>query len=78
MKEIKPIEEAAKTLKLAMDRYDDLDTAAKEARNKATDALNELNRAQKAFDEVITGLKAEQHRDSDWAREKFKPHRVEC
>lgn len=43
-----------------------------EARNQETHWLNKVNEAQKVIDELITTLKKEAPRDSDWQRATIK------
>ena len=66
MAETKTIEAAAKELREALERYDVLHTESEAARSRETDALNTLNRAQKAFDESVEAMKKNAPWNSDW------------
>lgn len=63
------IEAAHAGLKKAQELYDDAHNAYEAARSRETNARNELNRAQKAFDEAVADVKKGAPRNSDWHQE---------
>lgn len=66
MKQDKTIEQAAQELREARSLYDELHRDSEAARTRETDALNALNRAQKAFDEAVAAVKKDAPWNSDW------------
>lgn len=71
--EKKPTIETAHTeLKKAQDLYDDAHNAYEAARSRETNARNELNRAQKAFDAAVADVKKNAPWNSDWHQEKAR------
>jgi hypothetical protein len=66
------IEEAHERLKMAQKLYDDAHNAYEAARSRETNARNELNRAQKAFDAAVADVKKNAPWNSDWHQEKAR------
>lgn len=66
------IESAHEGLKKAQELYDDAHNAYEAARSRETDARNQLNRAQKAFDEAVANVKKNAPWNSDWHQEKAR------
>ena len=62
------IEQAAQAVAEATDNYNAATTCVSIARNRECDALNTLNRAQAALDEVIASMRKQAPRDTDWKR----------
>lgn len=60
----------AASLAAARERFDVAEQEASFARNRETSALNELNKAQRAFDDAVAALKDKPPRNSDWAQAK--------
>lgn len=60
------IETAHAKLREAQDRYNDALNAYVAARSRETDARNELNRAQRAFDDAVVAVKKNAPWNSDW------------
>ncbi len=70
----KPTIEAAHTkLQEAQERYDDTHNAYEAARSRETDARNELNRAQRTFDDAVAAVKKSAPWNSDWHQAANKP-----
>lgn len=67
---MKELEEALLNLRTAQGRCDGAKLALDEARREETSALNELNKAQKRFDEVAELVRANPQWGSDWPRRK--------
>lgn len=64
--------ELARALDDAAEHYRTMEARASHARSEATDALNELNRAQKAFDAGVAAHRAAAPMGSDWARSRIR------
>lgn len=60
------IEQVATELREARNNYERASSHASMARNAECDALNRLNRAQKAFDQAVAEMKKGHPSDSDW------------
>jgi hypothetical protein len=66
------IEAAHEGLKKAQELYDDAHNAYEAARSRETNARNELNRAQKAFDAAVADVKKNAPWNSDWHQERAR------
>ena len=66
----KSIEEAAAVLREAQSNFDACSRAESMAWNRACDATNELNRAQKEFDTIVAAIKKAAPHGSNWAEQK--------
>lgn len=60
------IEAAHAKLREAQERYNNAHNAYEAARSRETDARNELNRAQRAFDNAVAAVKKNAPWNSDW------------
>lgn len=67
------ISKAFKELADAAERYNECSQQVSFARSAETTALNRLNNAQKALDELVASLRKAAPRDSDWRRSKGEP-----
>lgn len=65
---------AAEELQAATRVYEDREREETEARHRATDARTRVNKAQKAFDDVVRGMKGTAPRDTDWRNEERKTY----
>lgn len=66
------IEATHEELKKAQELYDYAYSAYEVARSRETNARNELNRAQKAFDAAVADVKKNAPWNSDWHQEKAR------
>jgi exonuclease VII small subunit len=64
----KLLDEAICAFAVATDEHRHAKQLASEARNRETHCMNKVNEAQKKIDELISVLKKEAPRDSDWHR----------
>ena len=58
-------------LRKASDEYAEASRVSADARNRATDALNRLNIAQRAITDMMVELKKSSPRESDWRRDEI-------
>lgn len=66
--QVTTLAELSVALSAASDWAQECATAEKNARSAATNAINKLNEAQRAFDAHIAKMKSAAPRDSDWGR----------
>lgn len=60
------VAQAEEALKLAQDEFTQADNRCRDASRDRTKALNDLNAAQKKFDEAVGEVRKNSPRDSDW------------
>lgn len=62
------IETAMVSLRKAQEHYEKVHKECEDARRRETDAKNDLNKAQKQFDDAVAEVKKNPPWDSDWHR----------